>query len=78
MATIDIRTAVPGPRSLALLERRRAAVSSSPFMVTPLFVERAEGATITDVDGNTFLDFAGGIGTVNVGHAHPEVVAAVR
>ena len=78
MATIDIRTAVPGPRSGALLERRRAAVSSSPFMVTPLFVDRAEGATLTDVDGNTFLDFAGGIGTVNVGHAHPEVVAAVR
>lgn len=78
MATIDIRTAVPGPRSVALLERRRAAVSSSPFMVTPLFVDRAEGATLTDVDGNTFLDFAGGIGTVNVGHAHPEVVAAVR
>ena len=78
MATIDIRTTVPGPRSVALLERRRAAVSSSPFMVTPLFVDRAEGATLTDVDGNTYLDFAGGIGTVNVGHAHPEVVAAIR
>ncbi|MFM7184964.1 MAG: 4-aminobutyrate--2-oxoglutarate transaminase [Planctomycetota bacterium] len=78
MATIDIRTAVPGPRSRALLARRQAAVSSSPFMTTSLFVERAAGATLTDVDGNTFLDFAGGIGTVNVGHARPEVVAAIR
>jgi 4-aminobutyrate aminotransferase/(S)-3-amino-2-methylpropionate transaminase len=78
MTTIDIRTPVPGPRSRVLLERRRAAVSSSPFMVTPVFVERASGAALTDVDGNTFLDFAGGIGTVNVGHAHPAVVAAVR
>jgi len=78
MASIRIHTSVPGPRSRALLERRRAAVSSSPFMVTPLFVERAAGATLTDVDGNTFLDFAGGIGTVNVGHAHPAVVAAIR
>ncbi|MFM9009327.1 MAG: 4-aminobutyrate--2-oxoglutarate transaminase [Planctomycetota bacterium] len=78
MTTLDIRTPVPGPRSRALLERRRAAVSSSPFMVTPVFVERADGAVLTDVDGNTYLDFAGGIGTVNVGHAHPAVVAAVR
>jgi 4-aminobutyrate aminotransferase/(S)-3-amino-2-methylpropionate transaminase len=76
MPAIDLRTSVPGPRSLALLERRRAAVSHSPFMVTPLFIERASGATVTDVDGNTFLDFAGGIGTVNVGHARPEVVEA--
>ncbi len=78
MTAIDIRTPVPGPRSRALLERRRAAVSASLFMTTPLFVETASGATLTDVDGNTFLDFAGGIGTVNVGHAHPAVVAAVR
>ncbi len=78
MPSIDIRTPVPGPRSRALLERRRAAVSSSPFMVTPLFVDHAAGATLTDVDDNTFLDFAGGIGTVNVGHAHPAVVEAVR
>jgi len=78
MGSIDIRTAVPGPRSRALLARRQAAVSSSPFMTTPLFVDRAAGATLTDVDGNTFLDFAGGIGTVNVGHARPEVVAAIR
>ena len=43
----------------------------------PVFAERAAGATLTDLDGHDFIDFAGGIGTLNVGHAHPEVVAAV-
>ena len=78
MKTIDIRTPVPGPRSIALMARRKAAVSNSPFIVTPIFAARGRGAALTDVDDNTFLDFAGGIGTVNVGHAHPKVVAAIR
>jgi 4-aminobutyrate aminotransferase/(S)-3-amino-2-methylpropionate transaminase len=78
MKTIQLHTPVPGPKSVALMARRRAAVSNSPFIVTPIFAERGEGAALTDVDGNTFLDFAGGIGTVNVGHAHPQVVAAVQ
>ena len=43
----------------------------------PVFAERAEGATITDVDGNTFVDFAGGVGVINVGHSHPRVVEAI-
>ncbi len=58
------------------MARRKAAVSDSPFIVTPLFIEQGQGACLTDVDGNTFLDFAGGIGTVNIGHAHPKVVEA--
>ena len=78
MKTIDIRTAIPGPKSIALMARRRAAVSDSPFVVTPIFAERGRGAALTDVDGNTFLDFAGGIGALNVGHAHPSVVAAIK
>ena len=43
----------------------------------PIFAARAENATITDVDGNVFVDFAGGVGVVNVGHAHPRVVEAI-
>lgn len=78
MKTIQLVTSIPGPKSAALMARRKAAVSDSPFIVTPIFAERGEGAALTDVDGNTFLDFAGGIGTVNVGHAHPKVVAAIR
>ena len=45
---------------------------------TPLFVARASGSHLTDVDGNTFIDFAGGVGSLNVGHNHPEVVAAAH
>ena len=78
MKTIQIKTAIPGPKSQALMARRKAAVSNSPFIVTPIFAESGSGAALTDVDGNTFLDFAGGIGTVNIGHAHPKVVAAAK
>jgi len=78
MKAINIKTPIPGPKSQALLARRKAAVSNSPFIVTPLFIDHGSGATLTDVDGNTFLDFAGGIGTVNVGHAHPKVVEAIQ
>lgn len=78
MNTIQLKTPIPGPKSTALMARRKAAVSNSPFIVTPVFAEHGRGAALTDVDGNTFLDFAGGIGTVNVGHAHPRVVAAIR
>ncbi len=78
MPSISIRTAIPGPNSQSLMARRKAAVSNSPFIVTPLFIDHGNGASLTDVDGNTFLDFAGGIGTVNVGHAHPKVVDAIQ
>ena len=76
--TISLATAVPGPKSLALSERRIRAVSRGVPQVTPVFVESASGATLTDVDGNIFLDFAGGIGCINAGHADPTVVAAIR
>ena len=69
---------MPGPRSAALLERRttRGAWTASATL-HPIFVERASGATVTDVDGNTFIDFTGGIGVMNVGHADPAVTAAI-
>ena len=53
-------------------------VAPGPFHTTPIVAERAEGATITDVDGNTFLDFACGIGVANLGHSEPSVVAAAK
>ncbi len=76
--TISMTTAVPGPRSIALAERRTRAVSRGVPQVTPVYVASAAGATITDVDGNVFLDFAGGIGCINAGHADPAVVAAIQ
>ena len=78
MSTIQLKTPVPGPRSQALLARREAAVPRGVSQVTPIFVERAEGAVIEDVDGNRFLDFAGGIGCLNAGHCAPAVVEATR
>lgn len=60
------------------MKRREAAVARGVSHATSIFAARAEGATLEDVDGNRFLDFAGGIGVVNVGHRAPSVVEAVR
>jgi 4-aminobutyrate aminotransferase / (S)-3-amino-2-methylpropionate transaminase / 5-aminovalerate transaminase len=78
MRTIQIRTEIPGPKSRALLARREAAIPRGPSLVTGIFAARAEGATIEDVDGNRYLDFAGGIGCLNVGHRSPKVQKAVH
>src|SRR5687767_6734769 len=78
MGAIQIKTAIPGPRSQALLERRQKSVTRGLATLHPLFIHSATGATLTDVDGNTFLDFAGGIGAMNVGHARPELVEAAH
>ena len=78
MKTIQIRTEIPGPKSRALMARREAAIPRGPYHATPLFAAKAEGAVIEDVDGNRFIDFAGGIGCLNLGHRAPRVVAAIR
>jgi len=77
MPAIRLRTSVPGPRSLELMERRAAAVPRAAYHVTPIFVAHAEGAVIEDVDGNRLIDFAGGIGCLNVGHRAKRVIAAL-
>jgi 4-aminobutyrate aminotransferase/(S)-3-amino-2-methylpropionate transaminase len=74
--SIRLKTAVPGPRSLALAARRERAIPKGIGHSTPVYADSARGALVTDVDGNVFIDFAGGIGTLNVGHANPEVVRA--
>ena len=76
--SIDLKTSIPGPKSSALMARRKEAVARGPFHATPIFVESAHGALIKDVDGNTLIDLAAGIGVVNVGHTAEPVVAAVR
>src|SRR5216110_989094 len=77
MKTISIQTSIPGPKSQALLTRRKAAVPQGPFHLAPIFVERGDGATITDVDGNVLLDFSGGLGSLNLGHGNIKVIEAV-
>ena len=76
--TIQLRTAIPGPKSLALMQRRNEAVARGVYHATPIFAARAEGAVVEDVDGNRFLDFAGGIGCNNVGHRNPAVLDRMR
>ena len=76
MPVIQLKTAIPGPRSRELMARREAAVPRGPAHVTPIFAAEARGAQLTDVDGNRYLDFAGGIGCLNVGHANDAVVQA--
>jgi len=78
MSSIKLRTSIPGPRTRALLERREHFVPSAVSMATPLFVKQASGALLEDVDGNVFIDLAGGIGTLNVGHCPSTVVTAVQ
>lgn len=78
MGTIQIRTAIPGPKSKALMDRRNAAVARGPFHSTPIFVAKSEGAVLEDVDGNRFIDFAGGIGCLNIGQRAPRVLDALR
>ncbi|MFN8188150.1 MAG: 4-aminobutyrate--2-oxoglutarate transaminase [Gaiellales bacterium] len=74
--TIRLRTAIPGPRSLEILERKERVVAEPLSIYLPIVVAEARGATVTDVDGNVFVDFTGGVGVLNVGHAAPRVVAA--
>ena len=78
MPTIQLKTAIPGPNSLALVARREAATPRGAAKATAIAVERAQGAVVTDVDGNTLLDLAGGIGALAVGHCPPNVVQALQ
>ncbi len=74
---IELRTEIPGPRSREILERERHSVAGPLIVHGPVVADRALGSTITDVDGNTFVDFVGGVGVANVGHNHPRVVEAI-
>jgi 4-aminobutyrate aminotransferase/(S)-3-amino-2-methylpropionate transaminase len=75
---IELKTAIPGPRSREVLDRLAASVASPLAITFPIAAAEARGAAITDVDGNVFIDFAGGVGCLNVGHSHPHVVAAAQ
>src|SRR5213592_2675573 len=75
---IELRTEIPGPRSKEILERKTQVVADPLSVFLPVVIEEGRGATITDVDGNTFIDFTGGVGCLNVGHSHPQVIAAAQ
>jgi 4-aminobutyrate aminotransferase/(S)-3-amino-2-methylpropionate transaminase len=78
---VHLRTEIPGPASRALRDREDAHIApglQGYAVMSGIAVDHAVGSAVTDVDGNTFLDFIGGIGVNGLGHAHPRVVAAVQ
>lgn len=78
MSVIKVTGPLPGPKSAALIERRTKSVAGGVGLAHPLFAASGTGSTLTDVDGNTFIDFCGGIGCLNIGHARAEVVKAAH
>ena len=78
MPTINLITEVPGPKSREIAARREAATARGAAKASSIVVTAAQGAAVTDVDGNTLLDFAGGIGVLAVGHCPPTVVNAIQ
>jgi 4-aminobutyrate aminotransferase/(S)-3-amino-2-methylpropionate transaminase len=75
---IELRTEIPGPRSREITARKAQVVADPLGVYLPIVIADGRGATVTDADGNSFVDFTGGVGCLNVGHAHPRVVAAVK
>lgn len=74
----NLITAIPGPKSAELIKRRGEAVSASLGTAFPVFIQRAEGAIIIDVDGNSILDLGAGIAVLNVGHSASKVMENVK
>ncbi|HEY1331569.1 MAG TPA: aspartate aminotransferase family protein [Actinomycetota bacterium] len=78
MGAINLVTDIPGPRSAAILERKSNVVCNPLDIHVPAVIDHGFGATFTDVDGNTMMDFSGGLGCQLVGYSHPKVVEAVQ
>jgi 4-aminobutyrate aminotransferase/(S)-3-amino-2-methylpropionate transaminase len=72
----QLKTELPGPRSIALQQRRVASVSRGAGTLANIYMERGDGAILVDVDGNQLIDLGSGIGVNTIGHAHPDVAAA--
>ncbi|HEY3364421.1 MAG TPA: 4-aminobutyrate--2-oxoglutarate transaminase [Symbiobacteriaceae bacterium] len=76
--SIKLTTGVPGPISAELMTRKDKLIANAFSIHVPVAIKEARGALVTDVDGNTFIDLAGGLGCLNVGHSHPHVVKAIQ
>lgn len=73
-----ITETLPGPKAKEVIKRREEAIPRAIKCVYPVVIERGEGAIIEDVDGNRFLDWIGGVGVLNVGFSHPEIIEEVK
>jgi 4-aminobutyrate aminotransferase / (S)-3-amino-2-methylpropionate transaminase / 5-aminovalerate transaminase len=78
MGFIELKTEIPGPKAKELLKRKETNVPKGPFNTIKTFAIKGDGALLTDVDGNTFLDFAGAIGSLNTGHCPKRVIDALH
>jgi 4-aminobutyrate aminotransferase/(S)-3-amino-2-methylpropionate transaminase len=78
MTVIDLKTEIPGPESKAMIHRREKATVSGMALLTPVVISKAKGTAVTDVDGNTFIDFAGGIGALAIGHCPEKVIQSIK
>jgi 4-aminobutyrate aminotransferase/(S)-3-amino-2-methylpropionate transaminase len=76
--TVDLRTEIPGPKSRAILARKERVVAEAKTLLAPFVIDHGHGCVVTDVDGNTYLDWSGGIGCLNVGHTNAAVSAALH
>ena len=73
-----ISTPLPGPKAQALIERRAKSTPKAIGTAYKAVIERGEGAMFEDVDGNIFLDWIAGVGVLNIGYSHPELIEAVK
>ncbi len=78
MSTVELVTEIPGPKSRGIVARKRRVVADPLDLHAPVVIDHALGAAFTDVDGNRFLDFSGGLGCHLVGYSHPRVIEAVQ
>ncbi len=76
--TVDLRTEIPGPKSRAIIARKERVVADAKSLLAPFVIASGHGCVVTDVDGNTFLDWSGGIGCLNVGHTNAAVSEALH
>jgi 4-aminobutyrate aminotransferase / (S)-3-amino-2-methylpropionate transaminase / 5-aminovalerate transaminase len=77
VATINLVTEIPGPRSREVIARKERVVADALSLHARTIIDHGRGAAITDIDDNTLLDFSGGLGCHTVGYSHPKVVEAV-
>ena len=73
-----ITETLPGPKASLVIERRKKYIPNAIGCIYPVVIDRAEGAMVLDVDGNKFLDFIGGVGVLNIGYSHPEIIDVVK
>jgi 4-aminobutyrate aminotransferase/(S)-3-amino-2-methylpropionate transaminase len=76
--TIELVTELPGPKSREVLKRKEQVIVDAKSIYLPIVIDRAHGIVVHDIDGNTFLDWTGGIGCLNVGHTNESVSAALH